>query len=190
MESQRYAFKIEVAALCDVPSADFILFFHRMIQEGGVKWEVPIDVTDYSHVPDGPGVMLICHEAHYSTDRGGGRLGLRCATKRGASGSAADRIRWVIGKTLRMAAAMEAHEVLRGRVSFNTSAVTLWVEDRLVAPNDEATYRELAPVTAEVVGGAWGYPPKISHGGPGKECLRIEIATPERPAISEILARL
>ena len=55
--------------------ADATPVFHRWIQER-VCEEVLIDVADYRHVPDGPGVLLIAHEANYSLDMAEGRLGL------------------------------------------------------------------------------------------------------------------
>jgi hypothetical protein len=189
MDSQRHAFKLVALAPCGVPSSDFILFFHRMIQ-AGLPGESCIDVTDYSHVPDGPGVMLICHEAHYSMDRAAGRLGLRCAAKRGASGDAAARIRRVIGKVLRVAALMEAHEVLGGRLKFNTSSAALSIEDRLIAPNSEETFAAVAPVLAEVITAVWGAPPSLARAGSPKECFRVEISVPGKPSMKDLLARL
>jgi hypothetical protein len=189
MDSQRYAFKLPVLLPCDVPPGDLILFFHRNIQEA-LPGETYVDVTDYSHVTDGPGVMLICHEAHYSMDRAGGRLGLKCATKRGASGDIAERIRRVIKKTLRIAAAMEGHEVLGGRVRFDTSSAALSIEDRLLAPNNEETFAALAPVLAEVVTAAWGAPPVLRRAGSPKECFQVEISAPGKPEIADLTARL
>jgi len=47
--------------------------FHRWIQERSLD-ELMVDVADYTHVPDGPGVVLVCHDAIYSLDTGGGEL--------------------------------------------------------------------------------------------------------------------
>ncbi len=50
--------------------------FHSWIQ-GQIFDELLLDVADYSHVPDGPGVVLIGHEADYALDNTDGRLGVR-----------------------------------------------------------------------------------------------------------------
>ncbi len=42
-----------------------------------------IDVADYKHVPDGPGVMLIGHDGDFSIDLAEGRPGPRYVRKRG-----------------------------------------------------------------------------------------------------------
>ena len=48
--------------------------FHQWIRDS-VCPEMLIDVADYRHVPAGPGVMLIGHEANYSLDNRENRLG-------------------------------------------------------------------------------------------------------------------
>lgn len=189
MQSERYAFKLHVKPPCDVPEKDIILFFHRVIQEGALS-ETLIDVTDYSHVPNGPGVMLICHEAHYSMDHGGGRLGLKCATKRGASGDGAERLRRVLQKTLRACAVMEGHEILAGRVQFDTASALFSIEDRLVAPNTPETFAAFSPVLAEGFARAWATPPALAHTGTPKECFQVALTAPTAPTLAELLARL
>ena len=39
--------------------------YHRWIQHSALQGLL-IDVADYSHVPAGPGVMLIAHEGNYA----------------------------------------------------------------------------------------------------------------------------
>lgn len=189
MESQRYAAKLFAREGAEIPDRDVVLFFHRVIQDGLVD-ETCIDVTDYSHVPDGPGVMLICHEAHYAMDRAGGRLGLRCATKRGATGSAADRVRRVLERTLRLARAMEEHEIFGGRARFETGSALVSIEDRLAAPATQATFDAFAPVLAEVATRAWGAPPVLVRVGSAKEPFQVELSAPCAPSIGELLGRL
>lgn len=189
MDSQRFAAKLDVLSPADVPSADFVLFFHRVIQERLID-EITVDVADYSHVPDGPGVMLVCHEAHYSMDRARGRLGLRCATKRGATGGTPDRIRRVLHKLLKLAALVEAHPIFGGRVRFDTRSALVSIEDRLVAPNTQATFDAFAPVLAEVATRVWGAPPVLARTGSPKEPFQVELSAPVGPPVERLLANL
>jgi hypothetical protein len=221
MESQRYAFELlttptdalesatpstqggalpaPTAALGtgsgDVSTHDLILFFHRLIQEKALP-ETCIDVTDYSHVPGGPGVMLLCHEAHYSLSRPlvagrpRGQIALRCATKRGAEGDTEARIRRVLRKTLRAAELVETHPSLGGRLTLDTTRAVLSIEDRLLAPNDEATFAALTPILAAVVTRVWGAAPVLSRLGSAKECFQVEIAVPIGPPVTDLLARV
>jgi hypothetical protein len=50
----------------------FIGTFHRFIQQG-VLDGLLVDVADYSHVPNGPGIVLIGHDVDYGLDLVGGR---------------------------------------------------------------------------------------------------------------------
>jgi len=189
MDSQRYSFKLAAKPGAEIPDRDLVLFFHRLIQDKAVQ-ETCIDVADYTHVPDGPGVMLICHEAHYSLERAGGQLGLRCAGKRGFEGDARARIRRVLRKTLHLAHLAETHEVLGGRLQFDTSNATFWLEDRLIAPSTEATFAAFAPVLAETITGVWGASPILVRGASSKEPFRVDITSPVAPGIVDLLGRL
>ena len=50
--------------------------FHSWIENQNGD-ELLIDVADYTHVPAGPGIVLIGHEGNYSVDNSGNRLGVR-----------------------------------------------------------------------------------------------------------------
>ena len=67
--------KIFVADPSAIDLADAVGVFHRWIKERACP-EMLIDVAEYRHVPAGPGVMLIGHEANYSFDERENRLGL------------------------------------------------------------------------------------------------------------------
>lgn len=117
----------------------FIPVFHRWIQSGELSG-LPIDVADYGHVPGGPGVMLIGHEADRAIDLGEGRPGFLYARKRDATGSLADRVAQVVGETVAGAARLEAE----GLLGFRRDELRIQIADRLNAPNSDATLDALA----------------------------------------------
>jgi hypothetical protein len=55
---------------------DFIPVFHGWIQRQALPGHLLIDVHDYSHVHQGPGILLVAHEANLSVDESEGRRGL------------------------------------------------------------------------------------------------------------------
>ena len=55
---------------------EFVPVFHSWIQNHAVPEHMLIDVADYAHVHNGPGTLLVAHEANFYTDRIDGRLGL------------------------------------------------------------------------------------------------------------------
>src|SRR3990172_1125290 len=81
----------------------FIPVFHSWIQEDACE-ELLIDVANYSHVPAGPGVMLIAHEANYAVEFGAeNRFGFLYKTKIKMDGSNLEKLQRVFQQTLKAA---------------------------------------------------------------------------------------
>src|SRR6266851_2898772 len=89
--SQPVRFKIFAREPAPSEIGDAITIFHRWIQDR-VCPEMLIDVADYRHVPNGPGVVLMGHEANYSLDNTKGRLGLLYSRKQ-SGGEAQENLR-------------------------------------------------------------------------------------------------
>jgi len=123
----------------------FIGVFQRWIQQDKLEGELTIDAVDYRHVPDGPGVMLICHAAHYSLDATDGRLGLLYANKRDApEGDFRQRLKAALTRALQAASLLRA-EPAPGRMDFVTDHWRFIAQDRLMAPNTSETFATLRP---------------------------------------------
>jgi hypothetical protein len=125
----------------DLPG--FIPLFHGWIQDGRLDG-VPIDVADYGHVPDGPGVLLIGHEADRSLDLGEGRPGALYQRKREGEGDLEDRLAAAIEAADALADGIEA-DPAAGGLRFGRDEILIRVTDRLNAPNDDATLESLRP---------------------------------------------
>ena len=61
MEAHQVSAKIYIDARDGVTPTDFLYAFHGWIRAEALD-ELLIDVTDYSHVHHGPGVLLLTHE--------------------------------------------------------------------------------------------------------------------------------
>jgi hypothetical protein len=66
MDPHRIAIKffVESDPRAAVDLEPFIPMFHRFVQQGSVEGLL-VDVADYAHVRDGPGVILIGHDVDY-----------------------------------------------------------------------------------------------------------------------------
>lgn len=126
-----------------VEPAAYIPLFHGWIQ-GRILDGVPIDVADYAHVPDGPGVMLIGHEADRSLDLGEGRPGVVYQRKRDLDGTIEERVALVLAEVDRMADLVEA-DPGSGGVRFGRVEILIRINDRLNAPNDDVTLEVVRP---------------------------------------------
>jgi len=112
--------------------------FHSWI-ENQDGHELLIDVADYSHVPAGPGVVLIGHQGNYSIDNGDNRLGMRYNRKAAVEGRNLDSLAQAMRAALKACQRLEAEPRLDGKFKFNGQDVEMFINDRLIAPNNSAT---------------------------------------------------
>ncbi len=144
MELQHVNVKIFVERLQAVDRATFIPIFHRWIQDKSCE-ELLIDVADYLHVDAGPGVVLVGHEADYSMDETGHRMGLRYNRKAKVEGDNTVRFKQALGAALLACQRLEEDPALEGKLKFNRSELTLFINDRALAPNTLKTYEAVKP---------------------------------------------
>src|SRR5438045_9187319 len=113
--------KLSIKLYTDDRSADFrvqdvVPVFHSWIQTHAIDDHLLIDVADYAHVPDGPGVVLVAQEANIYLDRFDGRLGLTYSRRQPLDGSFADRLRYVVTAAIESAAPLEESPALARRL--------------------------------------------------------------------------
>ncbi len=147
MDSAKISVKFFATADSTVDLAAFVPVFHALIQQHAIPEHLLIDVADYQHVHHGPGIVLVSHEANFSTDTGEGRLGLMYQRKQPIPGAAnlRDRLTPIITAALRACDRLEKDPALAGRLRFGTGEILFRVHDRLLAPNTPETYREVEP---------------------------------------------
>jgi hypothetical protein len=124
-------------------SHEFVPVFHSWIQNHAVPEHMLVDVADYAHVHNGPGTLLVAHEANFYADRIDGRLGLTYSRKQPAPGAFIDRLRQAVTAELEAAVRLEDDPRLAGKLKFGTGEVTIRVPDRLLAPNTMETYNQV-----------------------------------------------
>ncbi len=155
MELQHVNVKIYVDGDLRVDPASFIEVFHQWIREQAFG-ELLIDVADYRHVPAGPGVILIGHEADYSMDNTGDRWGLRYNRKARVDGSNEDRFGQALRSAAEACSLLENHFTNEGPLKFSRQELELFINDRALAPNTPETYAacktELEPFLQKVLG--------------------------------------
>ena len=152
---QRVGVKVFVEDQEAFDRARMIEVFHRWIQEDRLPGTL-VDVHDYTHVQEGPGVLLIAHEWHLRTDEAGARIGLEYELKREASGTLAERLRGAIVGVLEAAAALEEGTAEDNPVRFATREMVFRFTDRLAVPATEAAFEEVTPELENVLAGFYG----------------------------------
>jgi len=142
MELQKINVKFFTRSPDEVSLTDFIDIFNSWVQgsEGDFY-----DLADYSHMQAGPGILLIAHEANISIDETGGRRGLLYNLKRPLQGSNSHRLRGVFKAALEYCRRIEGAPSIKGRIKFSGDEALLLINDRLLAPNNEETFRVVRP---------------------------------------------
>ncbi len=136
--------KIFAANPEDVHFDDVIPVFHQWIRDA-VCPELLIDVADYVHVPDGPGILLIGHEANYSLDNREGRPGLLYNRKAVLEGTFQSRLKQAHEAALAACDRLEKDPALDGKLKFDRNQLEVFVNDRLLAPNTLDTWQAVKP---------------------------------------------
>jgi hypothetical protein len=144
MELQHVNVKLPLTDPGGVDLEPLIPIFHRWIQDK-VFEERLLDIADYRHVHNGPGVVLIGHEGDYAVDNTDGHLGVRYNRKTALEGSNCDRLKQAARAALNACQRLEGEVSLGGKLRFNGQDVEVFINDRLLAPNREETRAGVRP---------------------------------------------
>lgn len=144
MDSYKLAVKFPFQNPSAIKPEEFVPVFHRWIQGQALPGHQLIDVADYDHVHEGPGIVLVSHEANLHADQGRGQPGLLYRRKQpSAAVSFRGRLRETFGDALKAAALLEADPALAGRATIRTDEASFLIFDRLLAPNSQQTFNSV-----------------------------------------------
>lgn len=191
MEPHKLQLKIFTERAEGLSPEAFILVFHGWIKNKLLP-ELMIDVANYAHVPKGPGVALIGHGNDYFIDEGEGRLGLLFSRKRSAPEPGA-RVSDTFRRALHAASLIERDPTLaeRGaRVRFRTDELLFRVNDRLGAPNTDASFAAIKPQLEGFARELFAGPVELSRAGDARSLLSVKITTTAKSDVATLLARL
>lgn len=168
-----------------------IPIYHRWIQQSALGQELLIDVADYSHVPAGPGVMLIAHEGNYALDETGHERGVVYYSKHKLAGELPERLAHVARKALKAAELMSADAQLEGALKLPGNRLQFFANDRLAAPNTDAAYAELEPALESFLDRLYaGARYTLERETDPKERLSVRVQAEGEVALKTLLERL
>jgi hypothetical protein len=171
---QHINLKIFVEGTPDTASAlgEAVAVFHRWIRDS-VCPEMLIDVADYRHVPAGPGVLLIGHEANYSLDNRENRLGLLYNRKAPLDGGFQSRLKQAHDAALEACRLLEQEAPFSGRLKFDRNEIAVFINDRLLAPNNDGTWEALRPEFEKFFAGF-----RVERHGEPRDLFRVGVTRP------------
>ena len=139
-------------------------------------------------MPQGPGVVLIGHGADYFLDEGEGRPGLLHNRKR-AGLAPGERLGDLARRTLNAALLLEKDLALTGKIKFATNELLFRVNDRLAAPNSDATFAALRPELEALCKTLFAGPFELAREGGAKELFAVRIKSPTSAPLATLLER-
>jgi hypothetical protein len=190
MEMQHVNVKLLVRNPEDVDLEPLIPVFHNWIQNQ-VGEGLLLDIADYRHVHAGPGVVLIGHEGDYSVDNTDHRLGVRYNRKAPVDGSNLDRLMQAARAALTACQRLEAESRLGGKLRFNGQEMEIFINDRLLAPNSDATRQAFEPDFASFCKQLFqGKNFSTAYGSDRRKLFTVTVKTPEPFPVADLLANL
>ncbi|MBI3666821.1 MAG: hypothetical protein HY236_11470, partial [Acidobacteria bacterium] len=92
VDLQKISVKIRTDAPPSLKLDPFLVVFGRWRTDAAhpAQW---VDLADYAHMPNGPGIVLVGKLCNFSFDQTGGPTGLLYASKKGLNGPAEDRLK-------------------------------------------------------------------------------------------------
>ena len=134
MDLQKFGVKLFFNTNGSYSSKDFVPVFHNWIQNKAIDDHLLIDVTDYSHIPDGPGVMLIAHEGNFSLDQESQQPGIMYMRKTEIAGSFTERFNTVLSTVIKAANRLNNNNISK-QVDCAPNSFRFIANDRLYAEN-------------------------------------------------------
>jgi hypothetical protein len=186
MQATKFQVKLYTRA-GEIESGKLIPVFHEWIRAKKISDELLIDVADYAHVPQGPGVVLIGHQSDYYLDVADNRPGLLYSRTRGFDGDLEAGIDDAFQRALNACRLLEDEDSLG--LQFATDEVLFRVQDRLAAPNEDATYDAYKPALEQASSAFFGGTPSLERVGSQREPFAVRIRTGGSGTVADALAR-
>ena len=193
MDSHKLVLKFFAQDPAAVPHAALVPAFHAFIQEAALPDHLLIDVADYQHVHDGPGTLLVSHEANIYMDNGEGRPGVLYQRKQPFAGTSSfrERLARAFAATLRVAARLEDQPRFEGRLKFRTDEILFRINDRLAAPNTPETFAGIGPGLREFLGSVLpGANPTLEPRHDPLTVFEVRIRSGRPAPVKDLLARV
>jgi hypothetical protein len=180
---------LEQPAIPDI--RELIPVFHQWIQQQRISGHLLLDVHDYSHVPMGPGILLVGHQGDFNIDLVEGRVGLQYQRKRPELESETKQLTAVMMTLMEASCLLESTTFSGGLPKFDPRTLRISVLDRLSAPNTAATFHRFETL----LGQFWKDTVKsdrftIVQMGDPREPFAVELQTESAPSSRALLSSL
>jgi len=182
----RFSIKVFLDRPRHLDLRQLIPVFHEWITHSRVGGLL-IDVADYSHIENGPGVVLVGHECDYRIEPGVDGIGLTYVDK-ARSGALETRLRSAFRAVLEACRTLESTAPPELGIRFRTDEARVTLLDRLHTPNDATTGRAFDAVLGDLF-----HPAEVTRqvgDGDTRRPLSVQIRARSAPDLGTLIARL
>ena len=190
MDAYRLAVKFFFQDASKLKVEDFVPVYHRWIQNRALADHLLIDVGAYGHVREGPGTVLVGHQANLYADLGDGRLGFMYVRKHPLDGPFRDRLRAVFKYALSACAMLEDETGLPAAVKFRTDEAVFRINDRLLAPNSPQSFEEIKGDLQQFLNNLYSTEVELKYQPHAERLFEVDIRASQSPPISTLLERV
>jgi hypothetical protein len=155
MELQHLIIKIPVDGALGLDPAKIVDVLHQWVARQVMPGVLLVDVAELLHVPNGPGVIAVGHEADFALDHTGDAWGVLYRRKTILPGTNRERIAQAIQSAAQMA--LRLQEAFPGALKLSCTEFDLIVNDRGLAPNTSETYAAALPEIEAGLRGVFGH---------------------------------
>lgn len=190
LNAEQFFIKFPARLARDYDARELIGVFQRWIQEDALEG-VLIDVANYTHVQDGPGVMLIGHESNWSLDFSDGEAGLLYTRKREALGDVETRLKDAFRCVLEACKLLEVEQSVKAPIQFDTSSFVFGINNRLLAPNDDETLEDVRDGLTQFF--TWlfdGAPVEFERDQRKRSRFSVRVSAPTGSSVDSLLSKL
>ncbi len=188
IELQNIQWKMHLGNPAATKSHEWFRSFNTWIPESP---EVFVDVADYSHVEDGPVILLVGHSVSYALDGAGRRLGLLYERRQPVAGSNVEKLRESLGELFQAALRLENDALFAEKPNFAVGDLKFIVNSRALAPNHEDTLTALRPELESLLGSLYGAGNfEIARNLDPRQRFMVSMRSQAPMTVSEALTRL
>ncbi len=187
---KRISIKFYAGALPGFDITQAVPVFHRWVREHSIANELLIDVADYKHVVDGPGVLLVGHEADYGLALVDDRLELSYTRKRDVGDTLAGVFHTLFAQSLNAASLLESAPELAG-LRVHTDKADIAILDRLHFANSDAGANAIGQVLKDVLAAVYSDGATLQRlANDPRQPLTVQVSAPGAGSSAALAARL
>ncbi len=187
---QRIDLKVLAIAPAKPPLDPILTIFDRWRKEEDAPSDW-VDLADYAHMPQGPGVMMAGKRENFAVDTNEPGLGILLQTRKDLDGAVEQRFLEAFRRHLRLAARLAGEAEWPSEIKVDSSKWLITVNDRLHFPNNDESEHELKTglvAALDHIFGQNGY--QLKRDEDQRHRYGYALQADSSPALGDLLAHL